>query len=302
LDNLCHTLAGAAIGEAGLKGRTRFGNPALIIAANLPDVDVLVFLTGTPPVAFRRGWTHGVLAQALLPLALAAILLAWDRWRPRRDTAGPPARAGMLIAIGYIGVLSHVLLDYLNNYGVRLLMPFSSRWFYGDTLFIVDIWLWLILGAGVYWSRRRHRPTEARRALFAATVYIVVMFVSARASRQIVLHEWVAEHGTVPASLMVGPLPVTPLSRVVIVDAGNHYETSRFSWLSPHGLSGAERWPKRTDRAVQIAREVPAIRALLSWSRFPYFDLEREGSADRVTFTDLRFGRLVGETTLIVPH
>jgi len=302
LDNLCHTLAGAAIGEAGLKGRTRFGNPALIIAANLPDVDVLVFLTGTPPVAFRRGWTHGVLAQALLPLALAAILLAWDRWRPRPDTAGPPARAGMLIAIGYIGVLSHVLLDYLNNYGVRLLMPFSSRWFYGDTLFIVDIWLWLILGAGVYWSRRRHRPTEARRALFAATVYIVVMFVSARASRQIVLHEWVAEHGTVPASLMVGPLPVTPLSRVVIVDAGNHYETSRFSWLSPHGLSGAERWPKRTDRAVQIAREVPAIRALLSWSRFPYFDLEREGSADRVTFTDLRFGRLVGETTLIVPH
>ena len=302
MDNLCHTLAGAAIGEAGLKGRTRFGNPALIIAANLPDVDVLVFLTGTPPVAFRRGWTHGVLAQALLPLALAAILLAWDRWRPRRDTAGPPARAGMLIAIGYIGVLSHVLLDYLNNYGVRLLMPFSSRWFYGDTLFIVDIWLWLILGAGVYWSRRRQRPTEARRALFAATVYIVVMFVSARASRQIVLHEWVAEHGTVPASLMVGPLPVTPLSRVVIVDAGNHYETSRFSWLSPHGLSGAERWPKRTDRAVQIAREVPAIRALLSWSRFPYFDLEREGSADRVTFTDLRFGRLVGETTLIVPH
>ena len=302
MDNLCHTLAGAAIGEAGLKGRTRFGNPALIIAANLPDVDVLVFLTGTPPVAFRRGWTHGVLAQALLPLALAAILLAWDRWRPRRDTAGPPARAGMLIASGYIGVLSHVLLDYLNNYGVRLLMPFSSRWFYGDTLFIVDIWLWLILGAGVYWSRRRHRPTEARRALFAATVYIVVMFVSARASRQIVLHEWVAEHGTVPASLMVGPLPVTPLSRVVIVDAGNHYETSRFSWLSPHGLSGAERWPKRTDRAVQIAREVPAIRALLSWSRFPYFDLEREGSADRVTFTDLRFGRLVGETTLIVPH
>jgi len=302
LDNLCHTLAGAAIGEAGLKGRTRFGNPALIIAANLPDVDVLVFLTGTPPVAFRRGWTHGVLAQALLPLALAAILLAWDRWRPRRDTAGPPACAGMLIGIGYIGVLSHVLLDYLNNYGVRLLMPFSSRWFYGDTLVIVDIWLWLILGAGVYWSRRRHRPTEARRALFAAAVYIVVMFVSARASRQIVLHEWVTEHGTVPASLMVGPLPVTPLSRVVIVDAGNHYETSRFSWLSPHALSGAERWPKRTDRAVQIAREVPAIRALLSWSRFPYFDLEREGSADRVTFTDLRFGRLVGETTVIVPH
>ena len=87
MDNLCHTLAGAAIGEAGLKGRTRFGNPALMIAANLPDVDVLVFRPVCRRWPFRRGWTHGVLAQALLPLALAAILLAWDRWRPRRDAA-----------------------------------------------------------------------------------------------------------------------------------------------------------------------------------------------------------------------
>ena len=99
MDNLCHTLVGAAIGESGLKGRTRFGNPALMIAANLPDLDVLVFATNTPAASFRRGWTHGVLAQALLPVALAAMLLAWDRWRPRRDIAGPPARAGMLIAI-----------------------------------------------------------------------------------------------------------------------------------------------------------------------------------------------------------
>ena len=34
-------------------------------------------------------------------------------------------------------------------------MPFSSRWFYGDTLFIIDVWLWLILGLGIYAARRR---------------------------------------------------------------------------------------------------------------------------------------------------
>src|SRR4051794_29531306 len=201
-------------------------------------------MTGVPPVSFRRGWTHGLLAQALLPLALAGTLLAWDRWRPRRDLAGPPARAGMLIAIGYIGVLSHVLLDYLNNYGVRLLMPFSSRWFYGDTLFIVDVWLWLLLGAGVYWSRRRQRVGPAQRALLAACIYILVMFLLARGSRHIVLARWEAEHGGPPAALMVGPLPLTPLTRVVIVDAGDHYETGRFSWLSPETVTGGEYWPK----------------------------------------------------------
>src|SRR6185295_11108606 len=53
VDNLCHTLVGAALGEAGLKRRTAFGDATLMIASNLPDMDVLVFATGTPSVAFR---------------------------------------------------------------------------------------------------------------------------------------------------------------------------------------------------------------------------------------------------------
>ena len=52
-------------------------------------------------------------------------------------------------------MLSHVALDLLNNYGVRLLMPFSNRWFYGDAVFIIDPWLWLTLGAGIWLTRRR---------------------------------------------------------------------------------------------------------------------------------------------------
>ena len=172
------------------KSKTRFGNPALMIASNLPDIDVLVFATGTPAVSFRRGWTHGVLAQALLPLAFVACLLLWDRWRRSTDSSGPRASASALLVISYVGVLSHVFLDYLNNYGVRLLMPFSGRWFYGDTLFIADVWMWLLLGLGVYLGRRRRQTRPARLALSLTAAYIVVMLVSARGARQIVLEEW----------------------------------------------------------------------------------------------------------------
>ena len=56
MDNLCHTLTGAALGKAGLAERTRFGMATLMVAANLPDIDVGVFLTDTLPVSFRRGW------------------------------------------------------------------------------------------------------------------------------------------------------------------------------------------------------------------------------------------------------
>ena len=70
MDNLTHSLVGALLGQMGLKKRTGLAIPTLILAANLPDIDVLVFLTDTLPVSFRRGWTHGVLAQATLPILL----------------------------------------------------------------------------------------------------------------------------------------------------------------------------------------------------------------------------------------
>jgi inner membrane protein len=149
LDNLCHTLAGAALAEAGLKQRTRFGSAALMIAANLPDIDVLAIVSDTPAVALRRGWTHGVLAQALLPVLLTAALIAVGK-RRNALSSGPPIRPWMLLLLSVAGVISHVAMDWLNNYGVRLLMPVSDRWFYGDAVFIVDPWLWGILASSTF--------------------------------------------------------------------------------------------------------------------------------------------------------
>ena len=91
MDNVCHTLTGAALGKAGLAPSTRFGMATLMIAANLPDVDVAVFLTDTLPVSFRRGWTHGVLAQLTLPIALAGMMWALGRWRRAPEAASGSA-------------------------------------------------------------------------------------------------------------------------------------------------------------------------------------------------------------------
>jgi membrane-bound metal-dependent hydrolase YbcI (DUF457 family) len=189
MDNLCHTLVGAAIGYAGLRRTTRLANATLMIAANLPDLDVLVLATDTPSVAFRRGWTHGVLAQLALPLALTALMVVIGR-RRRARPGDPPLSAGWLLLLSYIGLYSHIFLDFLNNYGIRLLTPFDWRWFYGDTLFIMDPWLWLTLGLGVWLSRRLKSTTPARVALTVAAVYIGGMLVSARIAREIVLEAW----------------------------------------------------------------------------------------------------------------
>src|SRR5262245_58955774 len=101
MDNLCHTLTGAALGRAGLASKTPLGMATLMVASNLPDIDVAVFLTDTLPMSFRRGWTHGVLAQVTLPLAFAGVM-----WLIGRRSSGARPDFKILAALSYVGLYS----------------------------------------------------------------------------------------------------------------------------------------------------------------------------------------------------
>lgn len=303
MDNVCHTLVGAALGRAGLSRQTRFGGAALMVSANVPDVDVLVFFTDVTSVSFRRGWTHGIVAQVLLPIGVAAAFWAADRLRPKDAAGEPPLDVWWLLGLSYIGLYSHLLLDYVNTYGVRLLAPFDWRWIYGDAVFIIDLWLWLGLGAGVWLSRRRQSRRPARVALSAAAGYVAAMVIAAGASRAIVVDAWVQAHGAAPRALMVGPRPLTPLVRDVIVDAGDRYEGGLFDWRSrrvawePEPMLKNDRLPE-----VIAARTAPEIQAFLVWSRFPYWQVERGADGAKVTVRDMRFmagGRQFAASTVV---
>jgi inner membrane protein len=175
VDNLAHGLLGAALAETGLKRATPLATATLVIGANLPDIDaVTVALGSDAALLHRRGWTHGVLAMAILPFALTGAMLLWDRL-VRRRRGKEPARAGPLLALSFLSVLSHPLLDLLNTYGVRLLMPFDGRWFYGDTLFIVDPWLWLVMAAAVVLARGRGRLGAAAWIVLGAAASALVL-------------------------------------------------------------------------------------------------------------------------------
>jgi inner membrane protein len=146
MDPLTHTLVGAALAQTRF-GRVPLGTATLIVGANLPDIDAATYLVGGDVALWvRRGWTHGVLAMAVLPALLGWAMHHVDLARCRRNPTATPVPIRRLMALSYLSVLSHPAMDWLNTYGVRLLMPFSGRWFYGDSLFIVDPWVWLALG------------------------------------------------------------------------------------------------------------------------------------------------------------
>src|SRR4026209_2177999 len=114
MDNLCHSLVGMALSRAGLHKRTALATSTLVIANNLPDIDVGVFATNTLAMSFRRGWTHGVPAQLTLPVALTAAMVVYDRYRQKPS---PPDRIvpSQILLLSYIGVLLHVFMDWTNS-------------------------------------------------------------------------------------------------------------------------------------------------------------------------------------------
>jgi inner membrane protein len=115
----------------------------------------------------------------LLPALLAWAVLAYDRYGRRRwSPDARPAEAWPLLAVSIVGVVSHPFLDWLNNYGIRLLMPFDGRWFYGDAVFIVDPWLWLLLGGAVMLAWTRHRPGAVLWAVIGIGTSALVLSVA----------------------------------------------------------------------------------------------------------------------------
>ncbi|HYO13318.1 MAG TPA: metal-dependent hydrolase [Thermoanaerobaculia bacterium] len=310
MDNLCHSLVGAALSEAGLKKRTALATATLVIGANLPDVDVLAYAWGPETaLGFRRGWTHGVLALAFWPFVLTGIMLAWDRLvRLRRRPGAEPASPGELLILSVISILTHPFLDWLNTYGMRWLMPFRDVWYYGDTLFIIDVWIWLALGIGWLWSRLRRTERPARVALAAVCVYILLMGGSQLAARQ-TARESLADAGANPERLMAGPLPVTPFRRQIVAETGDVLHRGTVDWLrQPAFVPGSPAViPENAGHpAIAAAAATPQGAIFLHWARFPFFLVEERPERWIVRMTDARYtinpGTGFGALTVEVPR
>lgn len=169
MDPICHTLVGASLAGTRLGDRSWGAKATLIVAANLPDIDVVSLFWGqNASMAWRRGWTHGVLAIAVAPLLLAWLVGWWGRRRGRE--VRQEVNLYWLVGLSYLGFLTHPALDWLNTYGMRWLMPFDGAWFYGDALYIVDPWMWLIPGGAAFL-----RFSATRRGLVLWTVLAALL-------------------------------------------------------------------------------------------------------------------------------
>lgn len=296
MDNLTHSLVGALLGQMGLKRKSGLAMPTLIIAANLPDIDAacLFWLDGVQHLGFRRGVTHGPIAMLLLPLLLWAAMLAFDRWQTGRGTrpsARLPIDKGWLLALAYIGCLSHPALDWLNNYGIRLLEPFSSKWFYGDSIFIIDLWIWIALAASLWLSFRRERRGEAEWqrpawvGFAAVSAYIFANGLITGAAERMA-SDALAASGQTGALVVASPPPLAFWRRDIFWRTQDRYGIAGFT-PGAGGHIDLTGQPTGMDdsRLAMWAKADPDARAFLFWARMPV--AERHG--DALLLRDQRF-------------
>lgn len=275
MDNITHTLAGALLGQMGLKRRSRFAMAACLLGANAPDIDVFAPLAfPVDGIEFHRGPLHAVFAWPFLAAAIVIILSLVDRLRPA-PPGEVPFRPWPLFGVAFLAVLTHPFLDWLTTYAIALLAPVNWHWSSGNAIFIIDWVYWLLMIAGIAWSAvrwRRHSPHPGRPAQIAGLImlgYIAFNLGESARVEQAATQE-LRSRGFEPMLVVASPPPLAFWERSILWRDRHVFGSGTYDF--EHGLQlGAEIHPLRLDdpHLARAKASMRHVRSFLVWARMP---------------------------------
>lgn len=313
MEPVTHFLTGACLGRSGFNRRTAYATLAMTLAAEAPDLDVLWSWRG--PVAgfeHHRGITHTLLGAPFVALVVTLFCYGVHQLRRR-----PPKMAPHWLRLwiyAWLAVLSHLLLDFTNNYGLRLFAPFYPRWYSWDIVFIFEPLMWLMLtGAlvipallGLADREMRSRPRlRGRGWALAALVGVAILYTvrGTEHARAIRLLEQTSLDRPV-LRVAAEPFPIDPFHWKGILETENAYQMADVNTRSDTVDTDAPRdviYKPPVTAAIAAAKQSWLGRVYLDWSQFPLVEDTGPGSPpdaagdadphlEQVDFRDLRFG------------
>ncbi len=299
LDSLTHTLTGLALSRAGLNRFSSRATLVAVVAANLPDIDIITAAGGSLNyLEYHRGITHSLMAMpwlAVIPVFLAKAF-------SRHDTKW----LGCYL-VSLMGVASHLLLDCANIYGVRLLAPFRADWFRLDALNIVDIWVWAALLLSVFApalarlvsteiGAPRRSPYPGQGSPIAALLFLAFYGFghSLLHSRAVALLDARAYQDRVPLRTAAFPGPANPLRWTGLVETADLYQLIDINLLRDFDpAAGRILYKRPVEPPIQVARSNRVFRVYFDFAQYPFWTLESIPDPEgwvRVSASDLRFG------------
>lgn len=300
MEPITHALASVALGRAGLNKLSRAATPMLLISGLIADADWAARL-GAPEMFLRghRTVTHSFVGTAAIVITVAAA--AWFVGRKFRNFA-----VGVLpaLAICATGAGMHLFLDLLNGYGVKLLWPFSEKWYAWDLVGSVDWWVFFFLLAGLLIPElfrlvheeigsKPKRNGRQRGALIALA--LAALLVAGRAvahERAVALLDARTYRGQTPLAVAAFPTASNPLRWYGVVETDSAIVNVDVP-LGPGRAfdpeAGAVHFKPEPSAMLKGARESPAGREFLNFARFPLARVQREGDGFVVQIEDMRF-------------
>lgn len=306
MEPITHFLTGACIGRAGLNRKTALATATITLAAEAPDLDVFGDIKG--PVfgfAHHRGFTHSFLGLFIVSAVVVGFMYLIWRLRGRKlKNPDLPPRWGLLFGFAYLAGLSHLLLDYTNNYGIRPFWPFSEKWYSWDIVFIVEPVMWILLIAGLVLPSLfslineeigvRHKGPKGRLAATLALVGVVALwgvrdYEHRRATNA--LESRLYEDAD-PILASANPYWWNPFRWSGVVETQNFFAVMPVDSFAPNvdPQDQMQIYYKPEETAVTLAAKKSYLgRVYLSWAKYPITETEKLPGGYLVRFKDLRY-------------
>ena len=309
MEPITHFLTGACLGRTGFNRKTALATATMTLAAEAPDVDVLGnFKDPIFGFAHHRGFTHSFLGLVLVEAGVVGLM--YLLWRVRgskiKDPNLPP-RWGLLFLFSYLTGLTHLLLDFTNNYGVRPLWPFSEKWYSWDIVFIIEPVILILLTAALVlpWffslindeiGVRRKGPKGRLAATLALLGVVALWGVRDYEHRRAVNGlEARLYSGGEPIRVSAYPYWLNPFRWYGLVETQNFYAgmlvDSSIPDVDPDGKMRIRYKPAETPVTL-AAKQSYLGRVYLDWAKYPVTEtepVEAPGPGYVVRFRDLRF-------------
>jgi inner membrane protein len=297
MDNVTHTLVGLMLARvAAPRGKRPAAQGMMVIAANIPDIDVVtLFGGGMTYLQHHREYTHALVFAPLLAMIPPLLFRLVARQRLSLFT----------YVLSLVGVLSHPLLDWTNVYGVRLFLPFSARWLRLDITDIVDPWILLVLILAVaapalaklVSSEIGARSGEGTRrgwawfALGALLCYEGGRYIAHE--RALGVLDSYIYNGDRARRITALPHRFNPLVWRAVVEGRNRdftFLTVNLAERFDSGSGRTEYSAAQDSPAIQAARRTPPFQVLEGFSQLPFWQMTPAEDGVVVQLIDLRFG------------
>ena len=305
MEPVTHFFTGACLARAGFNRKTALATATMTLAAEAPDLDVLSSFKG--PVfgfAHHRGFTHSFLGLVLTSAVVVGIMyMIWLLRRRRTNIPDLPPRWGRLFLFAYTAGLSHILLDFTNNYGVRPFWPFSERWYSWDVTFILEPPMLLFLIAGLLLPSIFFKQKPGPRGRTAATLALMCVVAlwairSYEANKIVRALERQRFNSETPLRASAYPYWTNAPRWLIAMRWSAVIETSKSFITSDVNPSTGNldatsliTIPKPPETVATLAAKKSYLgRVYLDWARYPLVTETSEGQDSVVYFQDLRFG------------